>query len=187
MALKEEYNYPQATSSLSPNTSQNPYFGNRFRAMDVNRYRTSQQCILFIRLPSEYLSAYAHKSPLQPPREDPFTGKIYPEAGAEPYNNWNERIHAECYRPNAELGNFRRISFDIGPTLFPWLVTHDPATYRSIILPRHTIIPSCRWQRRVTRSSKLSGASQIFSTDSGVRPRACGCRKPRLTWRLWHY
>ena len=69
----------------------------------------------------------------QPPREDPLTGEIPPEVGASPYRNWNERIHAECYRSNAELGNFEHISFDIGPTLFTWMASHDPATCRRII------------------------------------------------------
>jgi alpha-amylase/alpha-mannosidase (GH57 family) len=68
----------------------------------------------------------------QPPRENPFTGVIPLEAGAEPYRNYNEKINAECYRPNAELGNFRRISFDMGPTLTNWLAQHDPATLRRI-------------------------------------------------------
>lgn len=69
----------------------------------------------------------------QPPREDPLTGLIHPEVGAEPYQNWNERIHAECYRPNAELGNFERISFNVGPTLLAWMETHDPVTYQRIL------------------------------------------------------
>lgn len=69
----------------------------------------------------------------QPPREDPITGLISDEPGAAPYRNWNERIHAECYRPNAELGNFKRISFNIGPTLFNWMKSYDPATYQSIL------------------------------------------------------
>ena len=69
----------------------------------------------------------------QPPREDPSTGQIPIEDGAAPYQNWNERIHAECYRPNAELGNFERISFNIGPTLFKWMEQYDPITYRRII------------------------------------------------------
>ena len=51
----------------------------------------------------------------QPPREDPLTGEIPIEPGAAPYRNWNERINAQCYRPNAELGNFEHISFNIGP------------------------------------------------------------------------
>ncbi len=69
----------------------------------------------------------------QPPREDPLTGDIPPERGAEPFPNWNERIHAECYRPNAELGNFGRISFNIGPTLFAWLEEKHPDTCQRII------------------------------------------------------
>jgi alpha-amylase/alpha-mannosidase (GH57 family) len=69
----------------------------------------------------------------QPPREDPITGLIPQEVGAAPYQNWNERIHAECYRPNAELGNFERMSFNIGPTLFRWMESHDPDTYHRIL------------------------------------------------------
>lgn len=69
----------------------------------------------------------------QPPREDPITGEILPEAGADPFTNWNERIHAECYRPNAQLGNFEHLSFNVGPTLFPWLGQHDPETYQNVI------------------------------------------------------
>ncbi len=69
----------------------------------------------------------------QPPREDPLTGIIPVEPGAAPYRNWNERIFAECYRPNAEQGNFERISFNIGPTLFNWMVQYDPATCQKIV------------------------------------------------------
>ncbi len=69
----------------------------------------------------------------QPPREDPLSDKIPDEAGAAPYNNWNERIFSECYLPNADQRNFRNISFNIGPTLFKWLEAYDPKTYASII------------------------------------------------------
>lgn len=69
----------------------------------------------------------------QPPREDPLTGEIPVEPGAAPYRNWNERIHAECYRPNAELGNFGRMSFNVGPTLFNWMRDYDSLTYARII------------------------------------------------------
>ncbi|MBN2548028.1 MAG: DUF3536 domain-containing protein [Anaerolineales bacterium] len=77
------------------------------------------------------LSIHAHF--YQPPREDPLTGIIPSEAGATPFKNWNERIHAECYRPNAELHNFEQISFNIGPTLSAWMDLHDPGTSRKII------------------------------------------------------
>lgn len=69
----------------------------------------------------------------QPLREDPYTGSIPAETGAAPYQNWNERIHSECYRPNAELGNFERISFNIGPTLFAWMSRYDPDSCRLIV------------------------------------------------------
>jgi alpha-amylase/alpha-mannosidase (GH57 family) len=69
----------------------------------------------------------------QPPREDPLKGAIPDEYGATPYRNWNERIHAECYRPNAELGNFGRLSFNVGPTLFGWMAAHDGQTYQRIL------------------------------------------------------
>ena len=69
----------------------------------------------------------------QPPREDPITGTIPTEEGAAPYKNWNEKILAECYRPNAEQGNFEHISFNVGPTLFSWLEPTDPLTYQRIL------------------------------------------------------
>ncbi|MFN8637644.1 MAG: DUF3536 domain-containing protein [Chloroflexota bacterium] len=78
-----------------------------------------------------YLSIHGHF--YQPPREDPFGGQLPRERGADPYRNFNEKIAAECYRPNAELGNFGRISFDLGPTLASWLELHEPATYAEIV------------------------------------------------------
>ena len=68
----------------------------------------------------------------QPPREDPISGEIPLEPGAAPYCNWNERIFEQCYRPNVELGNFKRISFNIGPTLFHWWKQFDPVTYHQV-------------------------------------------------------
>ena len=70
----------------------------------------------------------------QPPREDPITGLIPNEAGAAPFRNWNERIHSECYRPNADLGNFGKISFNVGPTLLNWISEYDPPAYRKIVV-----------------------------------------------------
>lgn len=69
----------------------------------------------------------------QPPRENPFTGLVPRELGAEPYANFNEKINAECYQPNAALGNFERISFNLGPTLAAWLEKYDPETYNRIV------------------------------------------------------
>ena len=69
----------------------------------------------------------------QPPRENPFTGAIPQEAGAEPYRNFNEKVHSECYQPNAELGNLDLISFNFGPTLARWLETSFPSTLARIV------------------------------------------------------
>lgn len=117
------------------------------------------------------LSFCIHGHFYQPSREDPLTEQIPVEEGAAPYNNWNERIHAECYRPNAALGNFEKLSFDAGPTLLRWMEAHDPETYRKILaqdranvekygvgnamaLPyHHTILPLGSYRDKVTQVS----------------------------------
>ena len=53
----------------------------------------------------------------QPPREDPFSGLIPVEEGAKPFANYNEKVAAECYEPNARMDNFSLLSFNFGPTL----------------------------------------------------------------------
>lgn len=82
----------------------------------------------------------------QPPRENPWTELVEREAGAAPFHDWNERIHAECYRPNAFarisdthgrveriVNNYERISFNYGPTLLNWLERSHPETYARVI------------------------------------------------------
>ncbi|HEX8290539.1 MAG TPA: DUF3536 domain-containing protein, partial [Pyrinomonadaceae bacterium] len=82
----------------------------------------------------------------QPPRENPWTELVEREPGASPFHDWNERIHAECYRPNAfarvgdahgrverVVNNYARLSFNFGPTLLNWLERHQPETYARII------------------------------------------------------
>ena len=78
-----------------------------------------------------FLCLHAHF--YQPARDNPFTGQIAPEPGAAPYSNFNEKITAECYRPNAEAGNFEFISFDLGPTLATWMEQHAPDVYARIL------------------------------------------------------
>ena len=67
----------------------------------------------------------------QPPRENPWTGRVPREASAAPFHDWNERITAECYGPNAE--NYSRISFNFGPTLLSWMEANAPQVYRRIL------------------------------------------------------
>jgi alpha-amylase/alpha-mannosidase (GH57 family) len=77
----------------------------------------------------------------QPPRENPWTGNIEEQISARPFHDWNERIHAECYWPNAfvqngsevAINNYSNISFNFGPTLLSWLQEHHLGTYRRIL------------------------------------------------------
>jgi hypothetical protein len=69
----------------------------------------------------------------QPERRNPFTGEMPPEAGAAPYRDWNARIDAECYKPNADRGNLEHISYDLGPTLATWLLTNDASTHAGFV------------------------------------------------------
>jgi alpha-amylase/alpha-mannosidase (GH57 family) len=83
----------------------------------------------------------------QPPRENPWTGIIDLEPGAQPFHDWNERILAECYQPNTAcrivdassgddrlVNNYAHISFDFGPTLLSWLERTHAETYARIIV-----------------------------------------------------
>ncbi len=117
----------------------------------------------------ENLAFSVHGHFYQPPREDPLTGEIPIEPGATPYRNWNERINAQCYRPNAELGNFEKISFNIGPTLLEWMAKHDHDTLDLIVEQErrnlekygvgngmaqaynHTILPLASLQDKITQ------------------------------------
>src|SRR5437764_664645 len=81
----------------------------------------------------------------QPPRENPWTGIVEAEPSAAPFHDWNERIHAECYRANAFasiddpsgerriVNNYAHLSFNFGPTLLGWLATNHQDTYERII------------------------------------------------------
>ena len=122
----------------------------------------------------------------QPPREDPHTGRIRTEPSAFPFDNWNEKIFDQCYRPNAELGNFGRISFDLGPTLASWLETAHPDVYRMIIDQEnavyrkygvgngmaqsynHTILPLAT---RADKETQVRWGIMDFEHRFGHRPR----------------
>jgi 4-alpha-glucanotransferase len=82
----------------------------------------------------------------QPTREDPWTGLWDAQPSAAPYRDWNTRITAECYAPNAAArllgpkGGTRRVvntyasmSFDIGPTLIAWLEVHAPPVLSAMV------------------------------------------------------
>lgn len=82
----------------------------------------------------------------QPPRENPWLEAIEVQDSAYPYHDWNERITAECYAPNAAarildaqgriariVSNYSSISFNFGPTLLAWMETARPALYRAVL------------------------------------------------------
>jgi hypothetical protein len=87
-----------------------------------------------VRLARGRLAVHAHF--YQPLRLDPFSGRVPADPAAAPFHDWNARIEAECYRPNAERGNLRHISYDVGPTLAMWLQSEAPATYRGFVSDR---------------------------------------------------
>jgi alpha-amylase/alpha-mannosidase (GH57 family) len=91
-----------------------------------------------------YVAVHGHF--YQPPRENPYLDAIERQPGAAPFHDWNERIHWECYRPNAFarvlnnrgevlgiVNNYEYFSFNIGPTLMSWLERHDVEVYQRIL------------------------------------------------------
>ena len=82
----------------------------------------------------------------QPPRENPWLEAVEPQPSARPYHDWNQRITAECYRPNTAarvvdgngfiieiVDNYERTSFNFGPTLMSWLEQHAPDVHAAVI------------------------------------------------------
>ncbi|HSJ09675.1 MAG TPA: DUF3536 domain-containing protein, partial [Longimicrobiales bacterium] len=79
-------------------------------------------------------------------RENPWLEAIEQQDSAYPYHDWNERITAECYGPNAEarilddrdrivriVNNYAHISFNFGPTVLSWMREHARETYDIIL------------------------------------------------------
>jgi alpha-amylase/alpha-mannosidase (GH57 family) len=92
----------------------------------------------------KYICLHGHF--YQPPRENPWLEAIELQDSAEPYHDWNERITAECYAPNATarildgdgritdiVNNYSRISFNFGPTLLGWMQDNAPDVLAAII------------------------------------------------------
>jgi alpha-amylase/alpha-mannosidase (GH57 family) len=91
-----------------------------------------------------YLCLHAHF--YQPPRENPWLEAIELQDSAYPYHDWNERITAECYAPNATarildgdgrivdiVNNYSSISFNYGPTLLAWMKESAPEVLAALV------------------------------------------------------
>jgi alpha-amylase/alpha-mannosidase (GH57 family) len=122
----------------------------------------------------------------QPPRENAWLEEIEVQDSAYPYHDWNERITAECYAPNASsrifddkeriidiINIYSKISFDFGPTLLSWIEKHKPEVYQAIL-----------------ESDKLS--MQIFSGHGSAMAQAynhmimpLANRKDKYTQVIW--
>jgi len=105
------------------------------------------------------LAIHAHL--YQPERRDPFSGRVPDDPAAAPSPNWNARVEADCYGPNARRGNLDRISFNVGPTLAAWLDDAAGATLRRIVAAdrdenavaqgfHHAILPLASARDRLT-------------------------------------
>jgi len=137
----------------------------------------------------KYLIIHGHF--YQPPRETPWTEEVGKEESALPYDNWNERITAECYKPNLDaivhdeeknlldvINNFRRISFNFGPTLLSWMEKNDTETYSRILssgkensiaqVYNHIIMPLA--ERRDMTTEVLWGIKD-FEQRFGKKPK----------------
>lgn len=82
----------------------------------------------------------------QPPRENAWLEFVEYQESAHPYHDWNERVNAEAYAPNAAsrildgnqlitdiVNNYAKMSFNFGPTLLSWMEQQDPDTYQAIL------------------------------------------------------
>jgi len=95
-------------------------------------------------MPPRLITIHGHF--YQPPRENAWLEAVETQDSAHPFHDWNERITAECYDPNASarilderdsilriVNNYASISFNFGPTLLSWLSAKSPQTYAAIM------------------------------------------------------
>lgn len=141
----------------------------------------------------------------QPPRENPWTEEVPREASASPAHDWNQRITNESYRPNAHarvvdgrnrvvaiVDNYRRLSFNVGPTLLAWMERNEPEVYADLLASDrasrtaiaqahgHLILPLCddadlrtqvRWGLADFRHRFGRSAEAMWLPECGVDER----------------
>ncbi|MCC6646204.1 MAG: DUF3536 domain-containing protein [Polyangiaceae bacterium] len=133
--------------------------------------------------PPRYVTIHGHF--YQPPRENPYTGAVPLQPSASPHHDWNARVTAECYRPNArarrldatgallrEVSNYERISFDFGPTLLSWLEVEAPDVYLDILAAD-----------RAGVASRGHGPAMAQAYNHMILPLACDRdRRTQVRW-----
>ncbi|MGF1506229.1 MAG: DUF3536 domain-containing protein [Chloroflexi bacterium] len=130
-----------------------------------------------------YICVHSHF--YQPARGNPLSDEPLREPTAAPFENWNERVTAECYTPNAEIGNLELISFNIGETLASWLAENAPDTYQAFIQAdrknvekhgvgtaiaqgmHHTVLPL---DRREDKHTQVQWGKAVFANRFGRQP-----------------
>lgn len=131
-----------------------------------------------------YVAIHGHF--YQPPRENPWLEAIELQDSAYPYHDWNERITAECYGPNAAsrildgerrivqiVNNYSKISFDFGPTLLTWMERHAPEIYQAVV----------EADRESRRRYSGHGSALAQAYNHMILPLAN--RRDKLTQVLW--
>ena len=128
-----------------------PFFGRIPEVISDGGKRTTQEMQATMNTPEQskddrkrFFCIHGHF--YQPPRENPWLEAIEVEDSAAPYHDWNERIRADCYAPNAHarivdgsgqvhrmINNYEWISFNIGPTLLAWMERHGRRTLEAIL------------------------------------------------------
>ena len=92
----------------------------------------------------------------QPSRVNPWTETWDEQPSAAPFRDWNTRIAAECYAPNAAArllddrgatrgwtNNYAWMSFDVGPTLVKWLRRNEPTLLSAMIAADQESVDRC--------------------------------------------
>jgi alpha-amylase/alpha-mannosidase (GH57 family) len=128
----------QATESIAPPTAESPT-----QPDPIDPRTDPLQTAIGV-----YVTVHGHF--YQPPRENPYLNAVERQPSAAPCHDWNERVHQECYRPNAFarvlnnqgevveiVNNFEYLSFNLGPTLMSWMERHDVETYQRILDADH--------------------------------------------------
>jgi len=126
----------------------------------------------------------------QPPRENPWTGRVEAQPSAAPAHDWNERITEECYRANnearlladetfglgaREFSNYAHMSFDFGPTLLAYLAREQRDVHEALLLA----------DREACRRFAGHGAAIAQSYSHSILPLAgARDRRTEVRWGL---